>query len=87
MSTIKAVNNFVFIIRDEIQKEVDGLTLPDKSKLKPSRGEIVSIGGKVTDPDIKQGKTGIFHKGVGQEIEIDGKDYLVLFEYELIAVI
>lgn len=89
MATIKAVNNFVFIIRDEIEKEKAGIIIPGKGRVKPSRGEIFSIGGKVTDPDIKngKGKKGIFYSGIGQEIDIDGQIYLCLNEQEIIGVI
>ncbi len=89
MSIPKATNTFVYIIRDAIQKEKDGLFIPGKGRVKPNRGEIFSVGGKVTDPDIKKGKgmKALFHQGVGQEIEVDGTDYLVLFEHEIIGVI
>lgn len=89
MSTPKATNTFVFIVRDEVVKEAGGIIIPDKGKVKPHWGEIFSIGGKVTDPDIKEGigKKGIFHAGVGQEIDIDGTVYLVLMEHEIIGIL
>ena len=85
----KAVNSFVFIIRDEIEKEKAGMFIPGQGRVKPHRGEIFSIGGKVNDPDIKggKGKKALFHKGVGQEIEIEGAVYLVLMEHEIIGII
>ena len=86
---IKATNNFVFIIRDKTESEKNGLILPTSGKVKPHRGDIFSVGGKVTDPDIKtgKGKKALFHAGVGQEIDVDGTVYLVLFEHEIIAVL
>jgi len=89
MSTPKATNTFVLVIRDEIQKEKEGIIIPGKGRVKPSRGEIFSIGGKVTDPDIKngKGKKGLFYAGIGQEIDIDGKIYLCLNESEIIVVL
>lgn len=89
MSILKATNTFVYVIRDETKKEKDGLFIPGKGRVKPNMGLIFSIGGKVTDPDIKKGKgmKALFHQGVGQEIEVDGTDYLVLFEHEIIGVI
>lgn len=87
--TPKATNNFIFILRDKIEKEKDGIFIPGKGRVKPSRGEIFSIGGKVTDPDIKKGvgMKAVFYPGIGQEIDIDGTTYLCLNEQEIIAVI
>jgi len=89
MAVPKATNNFVFIIRDEVEKEKDGLFIPGKGRVKPHRGKMFSVGGKVTDPDIKkgEGKNALFHKGIGQEIEVDGTNYLVLMEHEIIGII
>jgi len=89
MSILKATNTFIFVIRDAVEKEKEGIIIPGKGRVKPSRGEIFSIGGKVTDPDIKtgKGKKAIFYAGIGQEIDIDGKIYLCLNEQEIIGVI
>ncbi len=89
MATPKACNNFIFIIRDEVEKEKAGIIIPGKGRVKPSRGEIFSVGGKVTDPDIKngKGKKAIFYAGIGQEIDIDGTVYLCLNEQEIIGTI
>jgi co-chaperonin GroES (HSP10) len=89
MAIPKATNNFIFIIRDEIETEKAGLYIPNQGQEKPSRGEIFSIGGKVTDPDIKKSKgmKGVFHKGIGFTIDIDGAEYLVLQEHEIIAIL
>jgi len=86
---VKACNNFIFIIRDEVEKEKNNIIIPGKGRVKPNRGVIFSVGGKVTDPDIKngKGKKGMFYSGIGQEIEIDGEVYLCLNESEIIAVI
>jgi chaperonin GroES len=89
MAIPKATNTFVFIIRDEVEKKMGELIIPDKGRVKPHRGEIFSIGGKVTDPLIKSGKgqKAIFHSGIGFTIEVDGVDYLVLNESEIIGVL
>ncbi len=89
MSQPQATNNFVFIIRDPVEKKMGDLIIPDKGRVKPHRGVIFSIGGKVTEPYIKKGvgKKAVFHAGIGQESEIDGVVYLVLHEHEVIAVI
>lgn len=88
MAVPKATNTFVFIIRDEAEKKINDLIIPGQGKVKPHQGEIFSVGGKVTDPDIKKGKgmKAIFHAGIGHECEIDGVVYLVLMEHEIIGV-
>lgn len=89
MATPKATNNFVFIIRDEVEKEKSGIIIPGKGRVKPNRGEIFSIGSKVTDNDINKGIGGkaLFHNGIGQEFDIDGKVYLLLQENDIFGVI
>lgn len=89
MAFPKATNTFVFIIRDAVEKKVGDIIIPGAGRVKPHRGDIFSIGGKVTDPDIKKGKgrKAIFHAGVGFSIEIDGTEYLVLEEIQIIGVL
>lgn len=88
MALPKATNTFVFVIRDPIEKKIGDIIIPGAGRVKPHRGEIFSVGGKVTDPDIKKGKgtKAIFHAGIGFTIEIDGTEYLVLNESEIIGV-
>lgn len=78
MSKPKAVGSFVWIIRDEAESEVSGLYIPDSNKVKPNKGRIHSVGVMAADPSIKPGRTAIFNKNVGQEIEYDGVTYTVL---------
>jgi len=86
--SIKATNNYIFIIRDEEKSEVNGLLLPPSSAIKPHTGIIFSVGGKVTDPNIVKsvGLTALFHQGIGYTIEDEGNKYLVLQEHEIIAI-
>ncbi len=87
MSTIKATNNFVFIVRDEAETEKMGLFIPSKGVEKPHQGTIYSGGHLVKDPKIKTGKKCLFHKGCGFSIEYEGVEYLVLTGDEVIAVL
>lgn len=86
---IKAVNNFVFVIRDQVESEKSGLIIPTVGREKPHQGTIFSVGSLVKDREIKagKGKKALFHKGVGMEIPYEGQVYLVLNELEVIAVI
>lgn len=86
---IQATNNFVFIVRDEVQKESSGLLIPGQGREKPHQGTIFSIGHLVKDPKIKGGKNRkcLFHKGIGFSIDFEGVEYLVLMGDEIIAVL
>lgn len=85
---IKATNNYIFIVRDEEKSEVNGLLLPPSGVVKPHTGTIFSVGGKVTDPDIRNsvGRTALFHQTVGFAIEEEESKYFVLQEHEIIAI-
>ncbi len=89
MSIIKACNNFVFIIRDEVKKEVGGLIVPSSGKVKPYTGTIHAVGNLVTDPDIKKGKgkKALWHQGGGMEIEYEDITYVVLVSDNILSVI
>lgn len=86
--TVKAVNNYVWIVRDKEESEKGGLLIPGAGREKPHTGLIESIGKMVKDPDIKsgKGKKAIFHKGVGRSILFEEKEYLVLVENEIIGI-
>lgn len=86
---IKATNNFVFLIRDQVKTEQSGFTIPGAGHEKPHVGTIFSVGGLVKDPEIKRGKNqkALFHKGIGFDIQFEDVTYLVLQEHEIIAII
>ena len=79
---------------DEGEQTIGGIIVPDSAKEKPQRGKVFAVGqGKVRDdgsrqpPDVKEGDTILFGKYSGQEIKIDGEEYLILREDEVLAVI
>ena len=86
-TNIQAVNNFVFIKRDEAETTAGNYILPDQSQQKPHSGNILSVGGKVDDPEIKEGKRCIFHQGTGFEIEFEGETFLVMESAKIIGVV
>ena len=87
MSKIQATNNFIFIIRDAAKDETLGLIIPGSAREKPHQGTIYSVGELTKDKKIKVGKKGVFHAGIGFEIDIDGQVYLVLTDNEIIGII
>jgi chaperonin GroES len=73
-------------------KTKGGIVLPDTAKEKPQKGKVISVGpGRVTDegkriaPSVKKGDTVVYAKYGGSEIEIDGKEYMILRESDILA--
>ncbi len=66
-----------------------GIIIPDTAKEKPQRGTIVAVGaGKKDEPmTVKQGDTVLYGKYSGTEIQIEGKDYLIMRESDIFAVL
>jgi chaperonin GroES len=86
---LQAVNNFIFILRDEADREKDGLILPSSAQEKPSKGRIVSAGDKVADKYIRngKGKECLFMKGSGWEMEVHGVTYLVIEDSRVVCIL
>ena len=79
---------------EEGEQRVGGIIIPDTAKEKPQQGKVVAAGkgkakddGKVLPLDVKAGDTILFGKYAGQEIKIDGNDYLIMREEEVLGVI
>lgn len=75
---LQAVGEFIFIVKDEVERTYGGLQLPETAQKKPNTGKIISVGSKVEDKNIKKGATAIFNKQVGNEIEIFDTEITVL---------
>lgn len=79
---------------EEGEQKVGGIIVPDSAKEKPQRGTVFAVGlGKVKEdgsrqpPDVKDGDTILFGKYSGQEIKIDGEEYLIMREDDVLAVL
>jgi len=79
---------------EEESMTAGGLYIPDTAKEKPQKGEIVAVGkgkvtedGKVIPVDVKVGEKVLFGKYAGTEIKIDGVDYLIMREDDILGVI
>ncbi|MFN8437737.1 MAG: co-chaperone GroES [Cytophagales bacterium] len=70
-------------------KTASGLYIPDTAKEKPQRGTIVAVGsGKKDEPmTVKVGDTVLYGKYSGTELQVDGKDYLIMREADIFAII
>jgi len=76
------------------EKTKSGIIIPDTAKEKPQRGEIVAVGdGKVADsgtlikPTVKVGDTVLYGKYSGTEITLEGTDYLIMRESDILAIV
>ena len=71
------------------EKTAGGLIIPDTAKEKPQRGTVVAVGpGKKDEPiTVKVGDVVLYGKYAGTEISIDGNDYLIMRESDLVAII
>jgi chaperonin GroES len=71
------------------QTTASGIIIPDTAKEKPQRGIVIAVGnGKKDEPmTVKTGDTILYGKYSGTEISVDGKDYLIMRESDIFAVI
>ncbi|MCK0209540.1 co-chaperone GroES [Starkeya koreensis] len=76
------------------EKTAGGIIIPDTAKEKPSQGEVVAAGpgardeaGKLVPLDVKAGDKVLFGKWSGTEVKIDGVDYLIMKESDLLGVL
>lgn len=74
------------------EKTAGGIILPDNAKEKPQRGEVIAAGpGKLLDsgkraaPDVQAGDTVLFGKYSGTEVKVDGEEYLIMRENDILA--
>jgi chaperonin GroES len=79
---------------EEGEQKIGGIIIPDSAKEKPQQGKVVAVGaGKVKDDggriplDVKAGDSILFGKYSGQEIKLDGEEFLIMREDEVLAVI
>jgi len=71
------------------EKTASGIIIPDTAKEKPQKGKVVAVGsGKKDEPmTVKVGDTVLYGKYSGTEINVDGKEYLIMRESDIFAVL
>ena len=76
------------------EKTAGGIIIPDTAKEKPQEGKVVAVGpgaksedGKITPMDVKVGDHILFGKWSGTEVKIDGKEYSIMKESDIMGVI
>ncbi|MBE6097433.1 co-chaperone GroES [Schwartzia succinivorans] len=81
-------------VSEQDMKTASGIVLPDTAKEKPQQGEVVAVGkGKILDSgalapmDVKKGDTVLFAKYSGNEVKVDGVDYLIIRQSDILAIL
>lgn len=71
------------------EKTAGGIIIPDTAKEKPQKGKIIAVGnGKPDEPmTVKEGDNVLYGKYAGTEITIEGKDYLIMRESDIFAIV
>ena len=76
------------------EKSKGGIILPDMAKEKPQEGAVIAVGtgktlpsGKTIPPDVKPGDKILFGKYSGNEVKVEGKEYLIINQDDILAVI
>ena len=79
---------------DEDEKTAGGIIIPDTAKEKPQQGEVVAVGpgarseaGELLPLDVKVGDRVLFGKYAGSEVTIDGKEYSIMKESDILGVL
>jgi chaperonin GroES len=77
---------------EEKERKRGGIIIPDTAKEKPQEGEVIAVGpGKISDtgeritPEVKKGDKVLYGKYSGTEVTVDGNEYLILRESDILA--
>ncbi len=92
---IRPLHDRVLVERvEQEQKSAGGIIIPDTAKEKPMEGKVIAVGsgtrdenGKIQPLDVKKGDKILFAKWGGTEIKLDGKEYLIMKESDILAVV
>lgn len=92
---IRPLGDKVIVQRLEAEaKTAGGIVLPDSAKEKPKRGKIISVGdgkqldnGSRAEMNVKTGQEVLFTSYAGTEVKVDGKEYIIMDESDILAII
>ena len=93
MASLRPLDDRVVLkVLDAEEKTAGGILLPDTAKEKPQRGKVTAVGsgklgkdGKRIAPDVKKGDVVLFGKYAGSDVKVDGEDYKIVRENEILA--
>ncbi len=92
---VRPLSDRVLVERiEEEEKKVGNIVIPDTAKEKPQKGKVVAAGpgsrnekGDVNPMEVKEGDTVLFGKYAGTDVKIDGVEYLILKENDILAIV
>jgi chaperonin GroES len=92
---IRPLHDRIIVHRlEEGEQQIGGIIIPDTAKEKPQQGTVIAVGngkakddGKLIPLDVKTGDRILFGKYAGQEIKLDGEEYLIMKEDDVLAVV
>jgi chaperonin GroES len=92
---VKPLHDRIIVQRlEEGEQQIGGIIIPDSAKEKPQQGKVLAVGdGRITEDgkriplDVAAGNLILFGKYSGQEIKLDGMEYLIVKEDEVLAII
>ena len=92
---VRPLHDRVLVKRfNEEEKSKGGIIIPDTAKEKPVQGEVIAVGqgrvsddGKIRPLDVKKGDKVLFGKYAGSEIKIDGNEFLMMREDDILGVV
>jgi chaperonin GroES len=94
MAKFTPLHDRILVRRVEAETTRGGIILPDTAKEKPQEGEVISAGkgkineeGKVRPLDVKEGDRILFGKYSGTEIKLDGEDFIIMREEEVLGIL
>jgi chaperonin GroES len=95
MATIRPLGDRVLVKRLEAEeKTAGGIVLPDTAKEKPKQGKVIAVGegrtlesGETAPIQVKKGNVVLFGSFAGTEVKVDGEEYLLMPESDILAII
>ena len=92
---IKPLQDRVIVERvDALEKSAGGLYIPDSAKEKPQEGQVVAVGsgkrredGSINPLDVKKGDRILFSKYAGSDVTIDGTEYIIMREDDILGIL
>lgn len=92
---LRPLHDRVLVKRVDVEEKTkSGIIIPDSAKEKPQEGEVIAVGpgarlenGTVTPLDVKTGDRILFGKWSGTEIKLDGQDYLIMKETDIVGIL
>jgi len=94
MSKIKPTldNILIQVINDEVTQTASGIYIPDSAKEKPQKAKVIAVGpgkfehGQLNQPGVKKDDVVLFKQWGGEKIKIDGEEYKIIKEEDILAI-